>query len=103
MPHTFCALRAHSECGSLLPLLKTLKTHVFQLFIESGSEQPHISESFALQKRCGINRDGGAPRRLKPQSMICRFMMTGMRVRGRACCRFGSSLSKSQVRQILEP
>jgi hypothetical protein len=27
-----------SECGSLLPLLKTLKIHVFHLVIESGSK-----------------------------------------------------------------
>jgi hypothetical protein len=48
------------ECGSLLPLLKTLKIHVFHLFIESGSEQPHLSESFALQKVCGIGRLGNS-------------------------------------------
>jgi hypothetical protein len=28
---------------------------------ESGSEQPHISESFALQKVCVIRRSNGAP------------------------------------------
>jgi hypothetical protein len=27
---------------------------------ESGSEQPHISESFAVQKVCGIRLDDGA-------------------------------------------
>jgi len=42
----------------LLPLLKTLKIHVFHLFIESGSKLPH-SESFALQKVCGIRRLAG--------------------------------------------
>jgi hypothetical protein len=36
---------------------------VVNFFIESGSEQPHISESFALQKVFGISRDGGVPSR----------------------------------------
>ncbi len=61
MPHIICARRALSECGSSLPLFKTLKIHVFHLFIESGSELPH-SESFALQKVCGIRRDADAAR-----------------------------------------
>jgi hypothetical protein len=49
MPNNFRARRALSECGSLLPLLKTLKIHVFRLFIESGSKLPH-SKGFASQK-----------------------------------------------------
>jgi hypothetical protein len=58
MPHIFCGRRAISEmCGCSLPLLKMLKIHVFQLFSESGSEQPYISESFALQKVCGVAPD----------------------------------------------
>jgi len=56
MLHAFCARRAPSECGSLLPLLITLKIHVFHLFIESGSKLPH-SKSFALQKVCGTADD----------------------------------------------
>jgi hypothetical protein len=56
MPHVFCARSALSECGSLLPLLITLKIHVFHLFIESGSKLPH-SKSFALQKVCGTADD----------------------------------------------
>jgi len=46
MPPSLRARRALSECGSLLPLLKTLKILVFQLFIESGSKLPH-SKGFA--------------------------------------------------------
>jgi hypothetical protein len=49
-----CIFKDACKGQSKLPLLKTLKIHVFRLFIESGSEQPPISESFALQKVCGI-------------------------------------------------
>jgi hypothetical protein len=35
----------------------------FKRPLESGSEQPHISERLRLQKLCGIRRDGGIPRK----------------------------------------
>jgi hypothetical protein len=34
----------------------------FKRPLESGSEQPHISERLRLQKICGIMRDAGARR-----------------------------------------
>jgi hypothetical protein len=44
-----------------LPVALKMAEDVVNFFIENGSEQPHISESFALQKACGISRDGGVP------------------------------------------
>ena len=49
MPHI---LRPQGAFGvrQLAAAFKNAQNPVFQFFIESGSEQPHISESFALQK-----------------------------------------------------
>ncbi len=60
-PNAAYFLRGEAFGYSLLPLLKTLKIHVFHLFVESGSKLPHSEGALRAQIACGISRDSDVP------------------------------------------